>query len=136
MSNLKFIVFVFLSLTVNAQQLYFPGQDWEERKYIHMVIMLYSFCRYFHTNLFSKLGNENSVIIWRHSCLEQKNWSDYVIFWHWAMCWESKSQAWQTEPIRCNWQWKRESEWTRKRSNRQLCWTENKIALAGPTHNN
>ena len=32
MSNLKFIVFVFLSLTVNAQQLYFPGQDWEERK--------------------------------------------------------------------------------------------------------
>ena len=24
----------------------------------------------------------------------------------------------------------------KKRSNRQLCWTENKIALAGPTHNN
>ena len=32
MNNLKFIVFVFLSLTVNAQQLYFPGQDWEERE--------------------------------------------------------------------------------------------------------
>ena len=32
MKNLKLIVFVFLSLTVSAQRLYFPGQDWEERE--------------------------------------------------------------------------------------------------------
>ena len=32
MKHLKLIFFVFLTFTVNAQQLYFPGQDWEERE--------------------------------------------------------------------------------------------------------
>ena len=32
MKHLKLIFFVLLTFTVNAQQLYFPGQDWEERE--------------------------------------------------------------------------------------------------------
>ena len=31
MNNLRLILFVFVAFTINAQQLYFPGQDWEER---------------------------------------------------------------------------------------------------------
>ena len=32
MKHLKLIFFVLLTFAVNAQQLYFPGQDWEERE--------------------------------------------------------------------------------------------------------
>ena len=32
MKRLKLIFFVLLTFTINAQQLYFPGQDWEERE--------------------------------------------------------------------------------------------------------
>ena len=32
MKHIKLIFFVLLTFTVNAQQLYFPGQDWEERE--------------------------------------------------------------------------------------------------------
>ena len=31
MNKLRLILFVFVAFTINAQQLYFPGQDWEEK---------------------------------------------------------------------------------------------------------